>query len=277
MLLDVFIQGADMKHKQYKNRLFKSRSLVFPLAIFFSHLIHAEDSMDKLQALKEFESFYDAIQPAQENSDEAFAWFSQVPDPLFNAVIHLSCDRVSEKVDDLIKKASQDRPLSFWVHSENRAEGLVDVLESRNFRSIITCPLMAWNVKSTAKTNADIRPADTEVFHEIISVVYQMDPAVKREFRKIMDDLECENYILYADGKPVSTCTLFVQGAAGGIFNDATIPERREASGEIMRFVKGRAHELGLERLIVLSSPEGEKLYADLGFENLLPIEIFAR
>lgn len=249
---------------------------IFPS--FLVLLSSAEASMDKMQTLMEFENFYDVIQPAYEKSAEAFAWFSSIPHPLFNAVIHLSSKDVQSKVDQFINQAGTGCPLSFWVHSQNRAQGLVDILHERQFHPIITCPLMVWAVQPVPAAKGDIRLADDrEAFHEILSVVYQMDPAVKREFRHLMDNVECENYILYAENKPVSTATLMVQGEVGGVFNDATLPERREASLEMVRFLMHRSRELGLKRVIVLSSPEGEELYGGLGFENVFNIDIYAK
>jgi N-acetylglutamate synthase-like GNAT family acetyltransferase len=242
-----------------------------------TQFIYSKEPMNKQKTLREFENIYDAILPAQEKNEEAFVWFSQIPHPLFNAVIHLSCEDVGAKVDAIMQQAPVSNPLSFWVHPLNRAEGLVAILQNRNFTSIITCPLMAWDVKPVEGVHGHIHPEDGDVFYEIIDEVYQLDPAVKREFKKLMDTITCENYVLDVEGKPISTGTLFMQSSVGGIFNDATLPGRREAAKEMMRFLMQRSHKLGLKRLIVLSSPEAEELYADLGFENVFNIEIYSR
>lgn len=233
--------------------------------------------MNKLKTLKEFENFYDAIQPAQEKSQEAFVWFSGIPHPLFNAVMHLSCQDVNTKVDALIEKKPPNSPITFWIHSENKAEGLARILKERAFESIITCPLMSWSVKPISIAEFDIRPAVTEVFHEIISKVYQFDEEVKNGFQNLMKNAECENYLLYLDGKPIGTGTLVMNGSVGGIFNEASLPERREANIIMMQFLMHRSYELNLKQLIVLSSPEAEELYTNLGFENLFNIEIYSR
>lgn len=90
-----------------------------------------------------------------------------------------------------------------------------------------------------------------------------------------MEKLTCENYIIYQEGIPVGTGTLFHNGLAGGIFNDATLPNRREASVALTHFLMHRAFELNLEQLIVLSSPEGKELYSKLGLKVYFNIEIF--
>jgi hypothetical protein len=45
----------------------------------------------------------------------------------------------------------------------------------------------------------------------------------------------------------------------------------------MMRFLMKRAGELGLNRLVTLSSPEAQALYESLGFETVVLLEIFER
>jgi hypothetical protein len=251
--------------------------LIYLSLFFFTH-IHAEELMDKWQTLNAFEHFYESLYPAQEKSEEAFVWFSPIPDPFFNAVLHLTSDRAVEKAEAIIRQAADEkRPLSFWVHPENRAQGLVDALKQHGFQPMITCPLMVWDTQPIAMPKKDIRQADMDVFHDIVALVYHMEPEVDREFQRLLKDSPCENYILYEQNQPVSVCSLLVQGATGGIFNDATLPEQRDAGVQMMRFLMHRATTLGVEKLIVLSSPEGQKLYGDLGFELLFDVEIYAK
>lgn len=229
------------------------------------------------EMLNQLESFYEAIHPAQENSENVYAWFSFIPHPFLNVVIRLSCSDVASKVDALIEQNEPNRSMSFWVHEENRAGGLVELLKERSFGSLDIWPAMAWSVRSEPACKADIRVADRDDFYAVLSQVYQVEKAVEREYHQMMQKIPCENYILYAEGKPVSIASLFIHGRAGEIFNDATLPGRREASQEMMRFLMHRAHTLGLDWLITLSSPEGEDLYAHLGFEKVFPIEVWAR
>lgn len=242
---------------------------------FFFSLIHAKES--NFEILQEFESFYEAIAPAHEKNNETFVWFSDIPHPLFNAVMHLSCGNVKTKVDELMENAPPAAPVSFWIHPENHAEGLVKILEERGFKLMITCPLMAWDVESVPPFESDIRPANEEIFYEIISNVYQLDQIVINRFQRLMAKTDCENYLLYLGEDPVSTGTLFVKDSFGGIFNDATLPERRESNRSMMQFFMLRAHDLKLKKLIVLSSPEAEDLYSNLGFKNIFNIDIYWR
>ena len=249
---------------------------MYPLVLSIGSL-DAGDSMDKRAVFLEFQNFYEAIHPAQEKNANIYAWFSHIPHPFLNVVMHLSCDDVAGAVDRLIQKNTLNSPMTFWVHPENHAQGLVDVLKNRNFSLLVTCPAMTWSVQPVSLCKADVRPADKEILYEIVSIVYQHDEAVKKECPKLLDNLECENYVFYVNGKPTSTASLFVQGSVGEIFNDATLPEWGVASQEMMQFLMHRAYELNLERLIVLGYPEAEELYNHLGFETLFNVEIYSR
>jgi hypothetical protein len=253
----------------------KINHLAVLVSLLFANLTYAEEPMNKYETLVEFENLYNSFYPAQEKSIKAFVWFTRIPHPLLNAVMHLSCKDVRGEVDRLIELAPPHNPISFWIHSENHAEGLREILKVRGFTPIITCPLMAWLVKPVSAPKYDIRVADMKVFNDILSIVYQFDDSVRDGFQKLMDKSACENYIIYMDGNPVGTGTLLVNGSVGGIFNDATLPERREASEAMMQFLMHRSHELNLKKLILLSSPEAEALYSELGFTNLFNIELY--
>ena len=247
------------------------------ISLFCINQIFSEELNVQQSALKQYETFYEMMKPAEENDEQAFAWFSAVPHWLFNAVMHLSCEDVQKKVDALIAKAPIGNPMSFWLHPLNRAKGLEEILIKRGFSSIITCPLMSWSVTSTLLGSWDIRPANLGPFLEIIDVVYQFDGPVRKGFEEIMKRLDCENYLIYKDGEPVGTGTLLVNGSVGGIFNDATLSGRREACAPMMEFLMKRSYELGLKQLVLLSSPEAEQLYGDLGFKKVFDVEIYSR
>ena len=233
--------------------------------------------MNQLEILKQLEHFYDAIHPAYENNADVYVWFSTVPHPFLNVVIRLSSSDVIRDVDRLIACNSPYKPMSFWVHPHNRAEGLVDILKERNFISMDIWPVMTWNVKPARSSEADIRRSKGDDFYDVLSSVYQLDEEVKRGYPKLMAYSKAEYYTSYIDGMPVSTASLLIHGQIGEIFNDATLPGRREASFEMMRFLMCRSSELGLKRLITLSSPEAEELHTTLGFEKAFDIEVYAK
>ena len=235
--------------------------------------------MDKFEALQHFENCYDAMRPAAEKSDQAFVWFSDIPHFLFNAVMHLSCNDVSSKIDALIERAPVGNSISFWVHPENRANGLVEMLKERGFTPMIACPLMTWSVKPIAIPECDIRLANMETFDQITKTVFHFDEITMKKYSALIKNFDSENYLIFAEGQPIGTGILFPNGKVGGIFNIAILPEyQRKGYGQaMMRFLMGRAQHLHLEHLILLSSPQAKTFYRNLGFEKIFDIDIYAR
>lgn len=241
--------------------------------------------MENFEILQHFEKCYESLKPAQENSAQAYVWFSGLSHFLFNAVMHISCEgNVAAKVDSLIEKAPANTPISFWVHSQNRAEGLAEILKERGFKPVIKYPVMAWKVKPVAKPQFEIVAARKKDFHGIVASVFHLDELLKQQYAALIDNSKAENFLVYADTlpitKPVGTGTILQEGKIGGIFNIATIPQyqKKGYGRSMMQFLMNRAHQLGLEYLILMSSSlEGEKLYTDLGFQKAFDVEIYAR
>lgn len=236
--------------------------------------------MESHEALQQYESFYESIHPAEENSDQAFLWLSDIPHPLFNAVMHLSSEGDVEKsVDAIIAKTPAGNPLSFWVHEQNRAEGLEGILRERSFDPVISCSLMVWQVHPLIAPPSDIRLADRKAFDEITAIAFEFSEALQEKYSALLDQTKGEFYLTYFDGIPVTTGYLLMKGDIGGIFNIGTLPEyeRRGCASSMMKHLQCRAHELGLKKLVLLSAPNSVKLYENLGFKNVLTIDIYAR
>ena len=240
-----------------------------------------DGQMNELELLKQLENCYDAMLPATENNQQTFAWFSDIPHPLLNAVMYLSSENVPEKIDSLIAKVPPGNPISFWVHPQNRAIGLIDLLRERGFALMVTCPFMAWEVKPQKIPNVDIELVgkNMDAFNEITRSVFHFDDATIEKYSKLLERIESENYLIFLDGKPIGTGVLFMNEKVGGIFNIAILPEyqKRGCARAMMEFLMHRAFQLHLERLVLLSSPESEKLYLNLGFNTVFNIDIYAR
>lgn len=237
--------------------------------------------MQPFEVLKQFESCYEAMQPAVENHQDAYIWLSDIPHPLFNAVMHLSAENVKERVEALIEQTPMQHPLSFWVHPLNKSVGLAETLKELGFGPVITCPLMACPVRAFESQIIDIRPADgdLETFYQIVADVFHFDEVVHKRYAALMGKIKAENYLIYIDDKPVATGTLFPHGQVGGVFNIATLPkyQGKGCAKAMMRHLMDRAAKLYLNQLILLSSPVAENLYFGLGFKKILDIEIYTQ
>jgi GNAT superfamily N-acetyltransferase len=251
------------------------KSLAFLTMLYCTNPMQAEP----FEVLKQLENCYDVMLPAMEKNDEAFVWLSNIPHPLFNAVMHLSAQDTKARVDALLEKIPPENPISFWLHPQNKAEGLETTLKDLGFGPALTCSVMGRPVTSTATLPYDIRPADPEIFFQIIADIFQFDELVKSKYADLMGKIETENYLIYLDGKPVCTGTLFPNGETGGIFNISTLPEyeRRGCAGAMMRHLIDRSDKLKLKQLVLLSSQAAEKLYLNLGFTKAFDVEIFVR
>lgn len=247
----------------------------------FESYTYGEDNMTKFEALLELENFYDILMPAQEKGQESFAWFSGIPHPLFNAVMHLKTDKnLSDKADALISQAPRDIPLSFWAHDQNGSNELIRILKEKGFQPIGTCPLMIGSVKPVAASDYQIEVANLEIFHHLLAKNFHFDEPVKKGFAKLLKNvMEAENYLIYHQGQPVGTGTLIPKGKTGGIFNISTLPEyqKKGCGRAMMQFLMNRAFMLGLDKLVLLSSPEAERLYSGLEFTKCFDIEIYVR
>jgi len=94
--------------------------------------------------------------------------------------------------------------------------------------------------------------------------------------RGVWDDFAA--YVGYVDGEPVSTAATVIGGGAVGVYNVATLPERRSAGyGEaVMRHALERARcDYGLTRTILQSTPQGFELYRRMGYRTVTSIEVF--
>lgn len=236
--------------------------------------------MTKLEMLKEYENLFDAMQPAQENTEEAFACFSGLGHPILNVVMHLRTQKsVRDKVDALISQIPRGIPFSFWVHELNSASSLKEILLERGLQPLISCPLMIWQVQEITKPSHQIKPAKMELFHAILAETLHFDRTLQEGFARLLDRIPAEHYIVYLDGLPVGAGTLFPNGNIGGIFNISILPDyqKRGCGRALMQFLMNRAEELKLEKLVLLSSLEAKKLYSELGFATCLDIELFVR
>lgn len=237
--------------------------------------------MRSTELLQQLESCYNAIYPATINSEHAFAWFTDIPHPLFNAIMHVTGKALHEKLDTLIKETPAGHPLSVWVHPQNSASGLVDLLRERSFAIAMSCPLMGWTVTPLCDQKCDIRSAKTEMeaFIQIISTVFHLDEITREKYGNLLSRAQVENYLLFIENMPIGTGTLFLNGKTGGIFNIAIAPEHQKKgyARAMMEFLMHKAHQYNLEKIVLLSSPEAESLYLNLGFKKSHDIDIYVR
>jgi len=223
--------------------------------------------------LTAIEHYFSSMMIPIMDTETEYVWFSGLNHPIYNSVIH--CTH-SDRVDFILKKAPKDVPISFWIPPQSDA--LVEILKERGFEKLVTCPEMHWEVKAIDLPKAKIELVHhNDEFYRILLSVNGFDEPLSREVKKLLMRTPVEDYLIYDEGRPVGTATLFVDGRIGVIFNVAVLPEvqKKGYGSAIMRAVMHRAHELGLQTLVLHSSTVAVKMYKSLGFEQESELEIY--
>ncbi|MBA3958232.1 MAG: GNAT family N-acetyltransferase [Parachlamydiaceae bacterium] len=231
--------------------------------------------------IQHFEHFFAGMSPALQNDKEAFVWVSGIPHPCYNIVSHLACDRVEETVEHLIQKMPTEVPHSFWVHPENRAEGLETILQKRGYTFLANCPVLAWSVGAVqAHESPDIKVQladDKKTFYEILTIASHFGAMLGECVAELLENVDAEHYIVYFSGKPVGIGSLFFDDTVGVVSNVATLQEyqKRGCGRALMVALMRRAQEKKLEKLVLGTSAVAEKLYDSLGFIKVFDITMY--
>jgi len=172
-----------------------------------------------------------------------------------------------------------------WLDSRTRRR-LQSVLRKRNLYQAVELPgMLAEEVLPPARELPEMdmrRVCDGPVkdaFCAIGSTCFNVPLAWFCEVfdgRSVWDDFAA--YVGYVGGEPVSTAATVVGGGAVGIYNVATLPERRRAGyGEaVMRHALEQARrEHGVARTILQSTPQGFDLYRSMGYQTVTSVAVF--
>jgi ribosomal protein S18 acetylase RimI-like enzyme len=198
----------------------------------------------------------------------------------FNCILRFSyANDIEAHLDSLIGKAPSNVPIAFWMDQKDSTPELIQALKNRNFVSAGFYPAMSWDVTSVEAPELEVQPADIELFHEILATCLHYNEGVKQGSLNLLRDKGGEHFIVYLEGKPVGTGTLFAKGEIGAVFHVATLPEyqKRGVGRAMMQFIMNKASEKGLKKLVLHSSHVAEKLYHSLGFQKIDDVEIYYR
>jgi GNAT superfamily N-acetyltransferase len=126
-----------------------------------------------------------------------------------------------------------------------------------------------------------VRAAPTwNAFCEIGSVCFHVPITW---FREVFDNAPVwdgfMSYVGYVDDVPVSTTSIVSGAGVIGVYNVATLPgSRRRGFGEaVMRHALEEVRrELGVERVILQSTPAGLALYERMGFRTVARVSVYS-
>jgi ribosomal protein S18 acetylase RimI-like enzyme len=122
-------------------------------------------------------------------------------------------------------------------------------------------------------------PSELQSYRDILSAVFGIS---EREINLIMSDKVLDvpyvrHYLGWLNGEPVATTSLVLAGDLAGIWNVGTLHEyrRQGAAAGLVRRAIADAIEAGYERSMLLSSPEGYRLYERLGYVTATTVRMF--
>jgi len=191
---------------------------------------------------------------------------------------------------------SRRMPWSFWVCDEwlprPVRRDLVRTCESFGMRAVTEMPgMIADSLRETGRFSLRSRPApELEIrradnarimsdFRAVGSACFHVPPAW---FGEVFDDTvpsrEFRCWVGYHEGRPVATAATVASHDVIGLYNVAAIPgEQKKGFGEAItrHAVSEAAKESGLQRVILQSTWQGERLYRKLGFREVSRLVVF--
>ncbi len=186
--------------------------------------------------------------------------------------------------------AGRGHAWSFWIGEEWLARpvrrGLVDACETFGLRAVAEMTGMSAHGLKEARRTApalEIRrvdsPAEMEEFRAVGSVCFHVPPVW---FAEVFDDAmlrrEFACWVGYRGGAAVATAATVISEEAVGVYNVATVPEARGRgfAEAITRHAVAQAMgETALQRVILQSTSQGERLYRRLGFRDASAVVVF--
>ena len=245
-------------------------------------------------------SFFEQLSgwPRVEIHDEAdsFWTISDLPFPLFNSVMRAraSSDRIDALIDERIAACqSRNVPMLWWTGPSTQPADLGARLEARGF-------LFEPSHGMIADLNDGENPALAGPTHEELSITIEpvRDHATLKAWSRVLcdsfgapptfgeafgelataigleDGSPFRHWLARVNGQAAATCSMFLGAGVAGIYDVATIPEKRRR-GIARRITDAAMHEaraLGAGTAILHSSSLGAGVYRSLGFHDVCEI-----
>ena len=231
--------------------------------------------------------------PRVEIHDDAdCCWtISNLPFPLFNSVMRAraSSDDVDPLIDARIAACeSRNVPMLWWTGPSTQPDDLGERLVERGF---IYEP--AHGMAANLETIADAVVVDPSITVEAVDDASTLKTwsrvlcdsfGAPQPFGDAFSELAAaiglgrnspfRHWLARANGQPAATCSLFLGAGVAGIYDVATIPEkrRRGIARLITHAAMQEARALGVRTAVLHSSVPGTGVYRSLGFTDVCDI-----
>jgi GNAT superfamily N-acetyltransferase len=252
-----------------------------------------------------------AIWPRVEIHDEAdcFRTISDLPFPLFNSVMRARAplDRVDAMIDARIAQCrTRNVPMLWWTGPSTEPRDLGDRLVERGFL-FEPAHGMAAALDESADLDESANPDKScegpplggPSLHDASVTIHKVDdkPTLKTWSRVLCDsfgapqpfgdafaelaaaiglgeDSPFRHWLARVNGRPAATCSMFTGAGVAGIYDVATLPEkrRRGIARAITQAAMADARTLGYRMAILHSSSLGAGVYRSLGFREVCDI-----
>lgn len=225
---------------------------------------------------------------------DAISFTSDVPFPLFNAVIgtrfrpEQAAARAEALLDRLIPRGL---PFAWWLMPSSRSTELESVLARRGLTvsgssTGMFADLSGYEHDETLPDGVTLEPVDSANLDEAtdtLVVGFDMPAVVREPVRELLGyagipfGITVVHLLARLDGRPVGVGTVAVMNGVAGLYNIAVLEEARghglgrAVTAGLMQ--RGRAH--GGKVSVLHATPMGQPVYARLGYKPMCEIPHF--
>ena len=253
-----------------------------------------------------------SVWPRVEIHDDAdcFRTISDLPFPLFNSVMRAraSVDRVDALIDERIAQCrTRHVPMLWWTGPSTEPGDVGDRLVQRGFL-FEPAHGMAIDLQESCEQQSCDGPLDQScegpplggpLVHDASVTIHRVDDeATLSAWSRVLCDSfgapqpfgdafaqlaaaiglaehsPFRHWLARVNGRPAATCSMFFGAGVAGIYDVATLPEkrRRGLARAITQAAMAEARALGYRMAILHSSTLGAGVYRSLGFRDVCDI-----
>lgn len=219
--------------------------------------------------------------------------YSPLPAEFLNRVIctNLSADHFEKERNDIIQLYQRHSSSLCWeIWPTDTPPNREEMLKQNGFQYHRDYPTMSIPIDKIADEpleGLDIRKVTDEIQAAIFAVLFQeiygLPDSIKEDLLNTISrkgyDQDYLNYIGYVRGEPVCIASMFYGAGVAGIYNVGTKQEhsRKGYGSRVTAFPLLEAKKKGFEYAVLQSSDMAEKVYEQMGFEELCRVKVYKR
>lgn len=220
-----------------------------------------------------------------EESDEMIRFSTGLESPMFNGVARTRVKTVSPRI--------LDRPFFWWTGPQSAPADIDDRLVAAGLRPAgrdspgMAVALADVDEEQARPEGVAVEPVESEsaleLWGRIFWAAHDLPPSAADSWleaarRLRFRDLPWRHWVATLDGEPAGIGLSYIGGGVIGLYGIGTLhAARRRGVGSALTLVPMlAAREEGVRAAILHATPEGERLYLGLGFDEYCRISRFA-